>query len=78
MTKKTQPAEHGKAEAERAYYIVNPAGAVHVVTREHARERLKADARWRLATDAEIAAYREVVVQRHDRPIAALQLAEED
>lgn len=44
-----------KAEkAPRRYFIVNPAGAIHEVDREHARERLKS-AGWRMATPAEIA-----------------------
>lgn len=41
-------------DAARRYYLVNPAGAIHEVTREHARERLKI-AGWRLATAAEVA-----------------------
>lgn len=53
-----------------AYYLVNPAGAVHGVDREHARWRL-ATAGWRMATEEEIARYRSQRVQRHDRPIAA-------
>jgi hypothetical protein len=53
-----------------AYYIVNPAGAVHGVTREHARGRL-ATAGWRMATEDEIATYQSQEIQRHDRPIAA-------
>lgn len=53
-----------------AYFIVNPAGAIHGVTREHARERL-AVAGWRMATEEEIAAYQGQKIQRHDRPICA-------
>lgn len=56
-------------EAERAYYIVNPAGAVHSVTREHARGRL-AIVGWRMATADEVTAYQNQEIQRHDRPIA--------
>ena len=65
MPKKTQDApkpESPKAvppgprtpKPDRVYYIVNPAGAVHMVDREHAAWRL-ADPRFRVATDAEIA-----------------------
>lgn len=52
-----------------AYYIVNPAGAVHGVTRDHAKARL-AVAGWRMATEDEIATYQSQEIQRHDRPIA--------
>ena len=41
------------------YYIVNPAGAVHECTRDHAQKRLK-QVGWRLATDHEIEMYHEV------------------
>lgn len=41
-------------KAEKAYHLVNPKGAIHQVTREHARERLS-QAGWRLATADEIA-----------------------
>lgn len=52
-----------------AYYIVNPSGTVHTVTREHARTRLRKPG-WRLAEDHEIELYLETRVQRYDRPIA--------
>lgn len=42
------------ASSEKRYFIVNPAGAIHEVTREHARERLKVVG-WRMATSAEVA-----------------------
>jgi hypothetical protein len=51
------------------YYLVNPAGAVHSCTRDHARMRL-ATVGWRLATDEEIERYLDQHEQRHDRPIA--------
>ena len=41
------------------YYIVNPSGAVHECTRDHAQKRLK-QVGWRLATPAEIEMYHEV------------------
>lgn len=44
--------------AEKAYYIVNPSGAVHIVTREHAKGRLRQPG-WRMATDKEIKAYKD-------------------
>lgn len=43
-------------QAERRYFIVNPAGAIHEVTREIARERLK-QVGYRRATKDEIALY---------------------
>lgn len=48
-----QPPEQPKAP--RRYFIVNPRGAIHEVTREHAKERLRS-AGWRMATPEEIAA----------------------
>lgn len=51
------------------YYIVNPAGAIHEVTREHMAERLK-HVGYRPATEPEIAAYKGARLQRFDRPIA--------
>lgn len=40
-------------KAPRRYFIVNPKGAIHEVSREHARERL-AKPGWRMASAAEI------------------------
>ena len=58
------------AEQPRRYFIVNPAGAIHEVDREHARWRL-AQPGWRVATPDEIAALAERSgLQVHDRPIA--------
>ncbi len=61
------------------YWIVNPAGAIHKVNREHAAERLK-KAGWRMATPTEIKAAqtpnktypggRKVATQDWDNPIA--------
>ena len=56
-------------EADKAYYIVNPAGAVHSVTRAHARERL-GEVGWRMATAAEVSTYKDRRIQRSDQPIA--------
>ena len=42
-----------KKENEKTYYIVNPKGAVHGVTREHARLRLR-QAGYRPATRGEV------------------------
>lgn len=71
-------------EPERVYHLVNPKGAIHTATREHARVRL-AQPGWRLATAEEIAALEEVGGhQVFDAPICkpwspdpALQLGEE-
>ena len=57
--------------AKRVLYVVNPSGAVHDVTEEHARELLR-NAGWRVATQAEI----DQLAAQHghqeaDNPIAA-------
>ena len=60
--------------AERRYFIVNPAGAIHEVDRAHATWRL-GQAGWRLATKAEVAELYSARgplkpgEQRADRPI---------
>lgn len=59
------------------YYIVNPAGAIHGVTRDHAATRLKV-AGWRLATEEEISTYLGQPIQRHDRPICEPWTADPD
>lgn len=53
----------------KVYYLVNPAGAVHSVTREHAQMRLRQTG-WRIATTPETAAYNTRGVQSYDNPIA--------
>jgi|GEM_PF-2652974 len=58
-----------KKEKRVRYFIVNPAGAVHQVSREHAQWRLK-QAGWRMATDEEIARYEKTSVQEAGKPIA--------
>jgi|FLYN01.1.fsa_nt_gi hypothetical protein len=61
--------EQPKAKAPRRYFLVNPKGAIHEVTREHARERLK-QAGWRMANTAEIEELeRRNGLQVFDRPI---------
>lgn len=65
---KKQPEQAPKAKRTQ-YFVVNPAGAVHEVTREHAEWRLSL-AGWRMATEEEIERYRKTPVQRSDRPIA--------
>lgn len=56
-------------EVERTYFIVNPAGAIHEVTREHATMRLK-QVGFRLATRDEVAELnKRGGNQRWDRPI---------
>lgn len=67
MTKKDEP--KAAESKEKTYYIVNPHGAVHVVTRGHAAQRLR-QVGYRMATKEEIAAYKEARVQVHDAPIA--------
>ncbi len=59
-----------KKGAEKRYFIVNPAGAIHEVTREHAAWRLRQGAGWRMATAAEVKKYLATPVQRYDRPLA--------
>lgn len=51
------------------FWIVNPAGAVHSVTKEHAAVRLKTSLGWRKATEAEIKKAIEAPLQRFDDPI---------
>jgi len=41
------------SDEEKTYYLVNPAGAIHVVSKEHARARLKQPG-FRLAEKEEI------------------------
>jgi hypothetical protein len=50
-------------------YLVNPAGAIHTVTREHARGRLH-QLGYRAATKDEIERYKTQKVQRAKAPIA--------
>ncbi len=58
-------------EQQENHYIVNPGGAVHQVSREHALERLKL-AGWRMATGEEIARYDpENAIQIAGRPFGA-------
>ena len=57
--------------SEKSYLIVNPKGIMHVVSEEHARQRLKL-AGWRLASPDEKKAYFEASGnQRFDRPLAS-------
>lgn len=73
----TQVNAEGKI-VEREYWIVNPKGAVHQVSRAHALSRLQSGPGWRMATAEEIKraktpnrVYRsggEAIVQAHDRP----------
>lgn len=67
-----------QAEQPTRFFVVNPAGAVHQVTKSHARELIKTVG-WRLATNAEIEQYDGTKIQRFNKPIAkpfAEQLAE--
>ena len=54
---------------EKEYFIVNPGGAVHGVTKEHARERLKQHG-FRMARPAEVKRYKSQKVQTSEKPIA--------
>ena len=55
--------------AEKVYYIVNPHGAIHDVSREHARMRLRQPG-WRMATQAEVKKLRAAKgLQLADKPI---------
>ena len=57
-------------EAEETLWIVNPGGALHLVTKEHARTLFKSVG-WRKATAAEIAELeKRKGNQRFDDPIA--------
>lgn len=71
MADKTET-KTAKAEKQQgkdgAYYLVNPAGAIHNVDKEHARYRL-ASPGWRLATEAEIVLLQNTRTQRFDRPL---------
>ena len=59
-----------KTQEPRFVFLVNPGGAVHDVTVEHARVRLRRPG-WRVATAEEIAQYKAQEIQRADQPIAA-------
>lgn len=68
---KAAPEPDESAKPERRYFIVNPAGAIHEVSREHAKERL-AQVGYRMATPAEVAAYLKADGnQRVGKPLAA-------
>lgn len=55
---------------EKAFYIVNPKGAIHIVNEDHAKARLKIVG-WRLATAEERTAYDAAGGnQRFDKPLA--------
>lgn len=43
-----------RPEPEKTYHLVNPRGAIHTASREHAMSRLR-QVGWRLATKEEIA-----------------------
>ena len=74
MAKKKEVKEQSVAEQARALedviWIVNPGGALHLVTKEHARTLFKSVG-WRKATAAEIAELeKRKGNQRFDDPIA--------
>lgn len=57
-----------RQRANGVYYLVNPAGAIHSVDRDHAAWRLRSPG-WRLAEEDEIETYVGQKLQRADRPI---------
>lgn len=70
MAKKAA-AQAGKSKEEKTYYIVNPSGAIHAVSYEHARWRLS-QVGYRTATAEEVAEYKaRGGNQAHNNPIAA-------
>ncbi|MEM7344590.1 MAG: hypothetical protein AAF485_10130 [Chloroflexota bacterium] len=73
--KETKVKEEG--EQPKRYFIVNPAGAVHEVTAEHMKARLK-DGRYRAAKPAEVEQYLNREVQRADDPIASPHTTDPD
>lgn len=73
-----KPKRATKRQGQRGnYWIVNPRGAIHGVTREHAAERLRQPG-WRMATEEEIEQATGQRTQRWDAPIAAPWAPEAD
>ena len=67
---KTETQAYEADPAEKFYLIVNPAGAMHVVSEAHARSRLALPG-WRMATVEEKAKYKAADGnQRAGRPLA--------
>lgn len=58
-----------ESTAERRYFIVNPAGAVHEVTREHAKDLLRRVG-YRMATADEAKVYLGAPEHRGLKPVA--------
>jgi hypothetical protein len=59
-----------KSSGPKRYYVVNPKGAIHQVTYEHAQQRLKQPG-WRMAKAAEVKELeKRDGLQVHDDPIA--------
>jgi hypothetical protein len=67
--KKTAANPAEDEEKQDVIYLVNPAGAIHTCTRDHARYRLRFVG-WRVASKAEITKYQATRVQRSGRPLA--------
>lgn len=71
-TKKTDDKATGSAksaEGKRSrYFILNPAGAIHEVTKAHAAERLRQPG-YRQPTKEQVKAYLSARTQTHDDPI---------
>lgn len=65
----------------KVIYLINPAGCMHKVTREHARAKMKESAGYRPATKEQIAKYydardeakqkKKSFIQSHEKPLFA-------
>lgn len=55
---KSEVVVHRKRVSVKTYWMVNPAGTVHMLPREQAIGRLRQSKGWRMATKAEIAEYK--------------------
>ncbi len=68
---KTEVVTHHVKTTQKVFYLVNPGGAIHEVTEQHARQRLALGRGWRVATKEQIAEYkRRGKHQTFDDPIA--------
>jgi hypothetical protein len=77
-TRKTSAQPGETASPAKRYFIVNPAGAIHEVTREMARERLR-QVGYRMATAEEVARLEAAGGnQRADRPLCEPWSADPD
>ncbi len=63
----TKKAETTEPKVNR-YFVLNPGGAIHEVTREHAAQLFK-NPGFRKPTAAQVKTYLAAKLQRHDKPI---------